>query len=162
MHSIGHLRQRVIDELGLDPEMVSAFVTAGTVRSHFERIGDTPNRHFRTEYDGVLIILGFARAAEHVFWVVADWLHAHHPSHQPTAIGFDAEIIDSYGVDLKITIKGLSDTYKTSTDKHGTTILHCSNFAADLVINKQGLAKDGLGFDGQVVDKCKIGQRKND
>lgn len=162
MHSIGHLRQKVLDELGLDPEMVSAFVTAGTVRSHFERVDDTPNHHFRTEYDGVLIVLGFARAAEHIFWVVTRWLHAYHPSHRPTAIGFDAEIVNSDSVDLKITIKGLSDTYKASIGIDGTTILHCGNFAADPVIRQQGLTQGGLGFDEQVVDKCTIGQRKND
>lgn len=144
MHSIQHLRQAVIDKLGLDPETVATFVKLGKVRSHFERENDTPNNHFRTEYEGVLIILDYAQPAEHIFWVVAKWLHKYHPSISPTAIGFDAQIINSDSVDLKITVSGLRDTYKPTTKDDGTTIIGCLNFAADPVLRVGGLDKDGL------------------
>lgn len=162
MHSIKHLRQAVIDELGLDPETVATFVKMGKVRSHFERENDTPNRHFRTEYEGVLIILDYIHPAEHIFWVVANWLHRHHPSISPTAIGFDAEIINSDSVDLKISIAGLAETYKPSVGEDGVTIINCTNFPADPVIRAEGLDKAGLGLDGLIVTKCDIGKRKNE
>lgn len=160
MHSLYLLRQKIIDELALDPETISTFVQSGKSRNHYEKKDDTPNYHFIFEYSGVLIILGYAHPAEHIFWVVGQWLHEHYPSHSPTAIEFDAEIIDSNSTDLKITITGLKDTYKPSINDDGVTIIHCANHPADPVIISTGLKKDGLVLDELITDKCKIGERK--
>lgn len=161
MKSIYHLRQEIIDQLRIDPETISTFVKSGKVRSHYEQKDNAPNHHFNIEYDGVLIILEYARPAEHIFFVVSQWLHAHHPSMPPTAISFDAEIINSDSVDLKITIAGLKETYKPDIGDDGTTIISCTNFPADPIIKIDGLDKNGLVLDELITDKCKIGERKN-
>lgn len=134
MHSLNSLRQTVLSQLQIDPENVTSFTDNGTLRSHYERKNSDANQFFRLEYTATLLIINCVRPVEHVMHVVGQWLHDNQPSHDPLAIKFEAEILDHSSVDLKVSIKGLTDTYKPTVNADGTLIVGCLNAAADPII----------------------------
>lgn len=139
MHSLHSLRSTVLEQLQLEPENVSSFTEDGTLRSHYERKGSGGNSHFRLEYTATLLLINCAKPIEHVMHIVSQWLHDNQPSHDPKAISFEAEILDNNSADLKISIEGVTDTYKPSVNVEGTLIVGCSNKAADSILRPTGL-----------------------
>lgn len=139
MHSLHSLRDTVLKQLQLEPENVSSFTEDGTLRSHYERKNSGSNSHFRLEYTATLLLINCTKPIEHVMHIVGQWLHDNQPSHDPKAISFEAEILDNNSADLKISIEGITDTYKPSVTADGTLIVGCSNQPADLIIRAGGL-----------------------
>ena len=139
MHSLYSLRNTVLKQLRLEPENVSSFTEDGTLRSHYERKNSGSNSHFRLEYTATLLLINCTKPIEHVMHIVGQWLHDNQPSHDPKAISFEAEILDNNSADLKISIEGITDTYKPSVTADGTLIVGCSNQPADPIIRADGL-----------------------
>lgn len=139
MHSLHSLRDTVLKQLQLEPENVSSFTEDGTLRSHYERKNSGSNSHFRLEYTATLLLINCTKPIEHVMHIVGQWLHDNQPSHNPKAISFEAEILDNNSADLKISIEGITDTYKPSVTADGTLIVGCSNQPADPIIRADGL-----------------------
>ncbi|MGP5360535.1 phage tail protein [Psychrobacter celer] len=139
MHSLHSLRDTVLKQLQLEPENVSSFTEDGTLRSHYERKNSGSNSHFRLEYTATLLLINCTKPIEHVMHIVGQWLHDNQPSHDPKAISFEAEILDNNSADLKISIEGITDTYKPSVTADGTLIVGCSNQPADPIIRADGL-----------------------
>lgn len=131
MHSLHNLRTTVLEALQLEPENVSSFTEDGTLRSHYERKNSGSNSYFRLEYTATLLLINCTKPIEHVMHIVGQWLHDNQPSHDPKAISFEAEILDNNSADLKISIEGITDTYKPSLTAEGTLIIGCSNQPAD-------------------------------